>query len=225
MEAIRPPSLGSRPPRSPAPPSSGRLEPVEWRTTQATLLARLRDPEDHEAWAEFDRTYGELILRYCRKRGLALSDAEDVRQIVLLSLVRSFPKFEYRREKGRFRGYLGRTVRNAIFRYNTRPHRSLELLVLDGDRPPELAAPDDHDEVWEREWIDHHLRLAIDRIRDQHDPKSLEVFGRLLAGERVRQVADSLGMSPAAVHKIKQRIRDRLKEQIARQLEEEDPSK
>ncbi len=195
---------------------------MEWQTTQATLLRRLRDGDDHEAWLEFDRRYGDLILRFCRRRGLQLSDAEDVRQIVLISLARALPNFRYRKEKGKFRGYLGRAVRNAIHRYNTRPHRSLERLVLDEEEPLQIPVEDDTDEVWEREWVHHHLRMALELIRDHHDPKSLDVFDRLLAGETPNEVAAATGMSPAAVHKVKQRIRDRLREQIARQLAEED---
>jgi RNA polymerase sigma-70 factor (ECF subfamily) len=195
---------------------------MEWQTTRATLIRRLRDTDDHEAWAEFDRRYGPLILRYCRKRGLALSDAEDVRQIVLLGLARALPGFRYQREKGRFRGYLGRTVRNAIFRYNTRPHRSLETLVLDESRAPDVEAEDDGDAVWEQEWVHHHLRTAMEAIRDQHDPRSIRVFERLLAGQTPAEVAAATGMTTAAVHKIKQRVRDRLRQQIARQLEDEE---
>jgi RNA polymerase sigma-70 factor (ECF subfamily) len=196
---------------------------MEWRTTQPSLLERLRDSDDQDAWSEFDRRYGELIVRYCRRRGLSLSDAEDVRQIVLLSLARALPGFRYSRERGRFRGYLGRAVRNAILRYNTRPHRTLERLLLDEDTFPDVPAEDDSDEIWEQEWVHHHLRRAIEQVRRHHDPRSLEIFNRLLAGETPNDIAASTGMTTAAVHKIKQRIRDRLRAQIATQLEEEDP--
>ncbi len=195
---------------------------MEWPTTQATLLRRLCEGDDHEAWFEFDRRYGDLILRFCRRRGLQLSDAEDVRQIVLLSLARALPKFNYSRETGRFRGYLGRVVRNAIYRYNTRPDRSLERLVLDDDEPRQVPSEDNSDEIWEQEWVHHHLRLALDQIRDRHDARSLVVFDRLLAGETPNDVAVASGLSVAAVHKVKQRIRDRLRDQIAHQLAEED---
>jgi RNA polymerase sigma-70 factor (ECF subfamily) len=195
---------------------------MQWQTTQATLLRRLRDSDDHDAWAEFDRRYGDLILRYCRTRGLQLSDAEDVRQIVLMSLARSLPGFRYSRERGRFRGYLGRTVRNAIHRWSTRPNRAVEVLWLDGDDPPPAPAGETDDDAWEAEWTRHHLRTAMARIRGRHDAKSLEIFDRLLAGESPADVAAATGMTAAAVHKIKQRVRDRLREQVAAQLREED---
>ena len=58
-------------------------------TTHPTLLSRVRDHEDHRSWREFDSRYRELILRFCRRRGLQQSDAEDVRQIVMLNLARA----------------------------------------------------------------------------------------------------------------------------------------
>jgi DNA-directed RNA polymerase specialized sigma24 family protein len=54
------------------------------------------------------------------------------------------------------------------------------------------------------------------------EQRSSQVFARLLDGETVREVAAQFGMSEQAVHKIKQRVRDRLREQIDLQIREED---
>lgn len=187
-------------------------------TTQPTLLSRLRDMEDQSAWREFDDRYRELILRYCRRKGLQPADAEDVRQMVMLNLARQLGSFRYRPELGRFRGYLGRTVGNAIHRYFRRPRRELLGLDLDG------AAADDRQEdpEWEAEWMSHHYRLAMDTVRKSAQPRSVEVFEHLLAGGCPEEAARRFSLSKAAVHKVKQRMRDRLKQLIARQIWEED---
>ncbi len=78
------------------------------------------------------------------------------------------------------------------------------------------------DRQWEREWTDHHLRQAMQHLRGTYEPRSIKVFERLLAGETVDQVATDLGMTTQAVHKVKQRIRDRLKELVATQVRHED---
>ena len=59
-------------------------------------------------------------------------------------------------------------------------------------------------------------------LRDTFEPRSLEIFERLLAGDPVSQVAADLGMSTDAVHKVKQRVRNRLKELVAAQNAEDD---
>ncbi len=47
--------------------------------TRPSLLTRVRNPDDHKAWREFESRYGDLITRYCRSVRLQHSDAEDVR--------------------------------------------------------------------------------------------------------------------------------------------------
>ncbi|MCH9003397.1 MAG: hypothetical protein IIC02_12565 [Planctomycetes bacterium] len=50
----------------------------------------------------------------------------------------------------------------------------------------------------------------------------MEIFDRLLAGDTVNTVAGDYQTTTQAVHKVKQRIRDRLKELIAAQVKDED---
>jgi RNA polymerase sigma factor (sigma-70 family) len=190
-------------------------------TTQPSLLSRVRDLEDQSAWRDFDAQYRDLILRYCLRRGLQRSDAEDVRQMVMLNLAKHLRSFEYEPSKGRFRDYLGRVVRNAIHRYFRSPKGELAGLRTS----VASAVPDDSedllDRTWDDEWTQHHFRLAMAAVRRTADPQSIEVFERLLSGETTDAVAAALGMSRDAVHKVKQRIRDRLKEHVARQVHEE----
>jgi RNA polymerase sigma factor (sigma-70 family) len=191
-------------------------------TTQPSLLSRVRDPADDSAWREFDAKYRELILRYCRARGLQTSDAEDVRQIAMANLAKSLRSFEYKPARGRFRGYLGQVVRSAIshhFRCPDGQVRALDTHVLasiEGDGAGRA------DEVWEREWVRHHYRLAMQRIRAVFEPKSVQIFDRLLAGDGVEQLASDFHTTTQAVHKVKQRVRGRLKELIAEQITQED---
>ena len=68
----------------------------------------------------------------------------------------------------------------------------------------------------------HHYRLAMQTIRETYDSKSVSAFEALLEGATVDEAAERHEMSTQAVHKVKQRIRQRLKELIAVQVQEED---
>lgn len=194
---------------------------MHWITTRSSLIARLKDSSDESAWRTFDRHYGEVIVRYAAGRGLSLEDAEDVRQIVLLGLVRFMPRFEFRRERGRFRSYLGRVVGNAVQRYRTRAHRSREWLTDD------LAVFDRGvhdrtlDERWEREWVEHHLRRALGALRGSMSERSLDIFTKLLEGAAPEDVARDHATTVEAVKKVRQRVRAGLREILDRQEEEE----
>ena len=52
----------------------------------------------------------------------------------------------------------------------------------------------------------------------------MEVFDRLLSGASIGQVAEEFDMTTQAVHKIKQRIRDRLRSAVTSQIEDEEAS-
>ncbi len=200
----------------------GTFENMGSETTQPSLLSRVRNPADDAAWREFDAKYRELILRYCRARGLQTADAEDVRQIAMANLAKSLRSFEYKPARGRFRGYLGKVVRTAVSRHFARPDgqaRALDTHVLVTFEADDAGQAD---EVWEREWVRHHYRLAMQNVRTAFDPNSVQIFDRLLAGDAVNHVASDFQTTPQAVHKVKQRIRDRLKELIAKQIREED---
>ena len=139
---------------------------VHAATTRVTLLARVRDGTDSAAWAQFEETYREMLLRFCRSRGLQHADAEDAIQLVFTKLVAGLRRFEYDRARGRFRDYLFRCVRSAIADLLACP-RPASLAVDQGDGAD--AAEDPQGRLWrlewEREWIGHHYRIAIESVR------------------------------------------------------------
>ncbi|HMQ15829.1 MAG TPA: sigma-70 family RNA polymerase sigma factor [Phycisphaerae bacterium] len=190
--------------------------------TRRSLLVRVRDADDDAAWAEFETLYRDLITRYARVRGLQPADADDVCQAVMARLCRSLRRFEYDSRKGRFRTYLYRAVRNAIVDQFARPNRLPTAVQPDEATLLVADTAEGGDAEWEREWENHHLRLAMATIRRTFDEASVQMFERLLAGDSVEQVAEAFGSTPPAVQKIKQRIRARMQELIARQIAEED---
>jgi RNA polymerase sigma-70 factor (ECF subfamily) len=189
--------------------------------TQPSLLSRVRDPADQQAWGHFEAKYRELILRYCRRRGMQQADAEDARQMTMMRLVRTLPRFVYDPGRGRFRDYLYRVVKSAIDDVRSRPKGAAAPVVPDDLDVIATPQPPD-DGLWEQEWVDHHLRLAMTVVRSSFEPNSVHVFERLLAGDTIDAVSQQFGMTAAAVHKVKQRVRDRLSELIESQTREED---
>ena len=57
--------------------------------TRASLLVRLRDGGDAEAWQEFVHLYAPVIYGFARKRGLQDADSADLMQEVV-----TFPVFK-----------------------------------------------------------------------------------------------------------------------------------
>jgi RNA polymerase sigma factor (sigma-70 family) len=189
--------------------------------THASLLSRVRDPANHGAWREFEGLYREMLVRFCTRRGLQLADAEDVVQSVLVNLAKSLPGFIYEPSRGRFRDYVYRCTRNAIFQWAERP--KVKMGALDTHVMETLSRQDAaRDAVWEQEWVGHHYRLAMKAVRWTFEPRSVELFERSVAGAGVAELALEYGMSVQAVHKVRQRIKARMEELVAEQVREED---
>ncbi|MCE2884733.1 MAG: sigma-70 family RNA polymerase sigma factor [Planctomycetaceae bacterium] len=193
--------------------------------TQLTLIARLRDPSDEAAWARFEANYRELVVRFSMKQGLQQSDAEDVAQAVFQSLLGAMRGFELDASRGRFRDYLFRAVRNEIHRLRARAARpagaaagSLDALGGVAD----LAGEAETRELFESEWMDQHFRTAFAEIRRTFSTEGVAMFERLMRGDGVDTVAAAFATTEQAVHKVKQRIRNRMQELVASQIAEEE---
>lgn len=191
--------------------------------TQPSLLIRVRDADDHDAWREFETKYRELVVRYCRRRGLQAADAEDVRQTVMIDLARGLRTFRYDPQRGKFRHYLCRVVRHAIARHVSRT--SPDAVGLDSAllaTVPADGTAADNDPGWEEEWVRHHYRLALEALRHEVEPQSVDVFDRLIGGARTQDVAEAYGLTVEAVQKIRQRMRGRMEALVKSQVEAEE---
>jgi len=191
------------------------------------LLLRAKDPADRAAWREFEELYRLLLLRFCRARGLQHADAEDVVQTVFVNIANSLPQFVYDRQRGRFRDYLYRCVRNTLADWARRSNRhprnvdSKEWADLAAALSPD-AGGDADGRLWHEEWVAHHYRLALATIRTDFDPRSVEIFERNVAGEGVADLAAAFGVSEPSIYALRRRIRQRMQELIRAQIEEED---
>ena len=63
-------------------------------------------------------------------------------------------------------------------------------------------------------------RLGV--VRERASPQSVAVFQEFLAGRTPEEVAAHFEMTLQAVYQVRQRMRKRLQEQIARQLHDEE---
>jgi RNA polymerase sigma-70 factor (ECF subfamily) len=181
-------------------------------TTSATLLERLRNPLDQEAWSRFVRLYTPLLFYWGRKCGLQDEDVADLAQEVFAVLLRKMPEFSYDRHKS-FRAWL-RTVtqnqwRDRLRRRQTRP------LPGDDHRLAELAAPDDIAALQEEEYRVHLVGRAMQLVLQDFEPTTWQAFWEFaVEGRPAAEVASEVGLSPAAVYGAKSRVLNRLRQEL-----------
>jgi len=194
-------------------------------TTRPSLLMRLRDAADRQAWAEFVDLYAPLVYGYARKRGLQDADAADLTQAVLRRLALHMGRFAYDPQRGSFRGWLFTIVRRLLSDFRARRNGQCQ-----GSGDPAthglleaVPAPSADDaETWEREYRQARFAWAADRVRPQLQESTWQAFWQTaVEGKPVKEVAQALGVSVVAVYQSRSRVLARLRAEIRGELDEE----
>jgi RNA polymerase sigma-70 factor (ECF subfamily) len=185
-------------------------------TTRASLLIRLRNSQDVEAWHEFVRLYSPLVYRYGRRHGLQDADAADLTQEVLRAVNSSIGRLEYDRQVGSFRGWLftiAHRKRCDLLAQRRRPGQGSgdeEVQRLLNESP----ALQEQDE-WNQDYREAVFAWAAERVRPAVSESTWTAFWRTaVEGKTGEETANELGMSIAAVYLAKSRIMARLKEEV-----------
>src|SRR5437868_7245697 len=82
--------------------------------THPSLLLRIRDSGDRQAWAEFVDVYAPLVYGFARKHGLQDADAADLTQEVLHAVSAAIGRLDYDPQRGSFRSWLFTVVRRRL---------------------------------------------------------------------------------------------------------------
>jgi RNA polymerase sigma-70 factor (ECF subfamily) len=189
--------------------------------TSPSLLLRLRNAEDAEAWERFFELYSGTILAFARARGCAPHEANDVLQETMVYLLRIMPSFEYDPAKGTFRGYLFRVVDGRVKDAYRRKRHECELeeerdaLRLLIDRPDEDGIEAAQWE-WDRIWNQNLLLQAIEGVRKRVTASTYAAFERcVIREESGTEVAKDLNVSRDAVYKSCARFMALLRKEVA----------
>jgi RNA polymerase sigma-70 factor (ECF subfamily) len=194
---------------------------VDSEATRPSLLARIRDPQDRQAWQEFVQIYAPLVYRFAQKRGLQDADAADVTQEVLRAVARAAPRLEYDPARGSFRGWLFTIVRNELRDFASGQRRRS---VGSGDtdqqrRLEQFPAPDEGDEqaLWDREFERQLFTWAAGQVRGDFQESTWRAFWlTAVEGKSGKEAARVLGLTAAGVYLAKRRVMVRIKEEIER---------
>jgi RNA polymerase sigma-70 factor (ECF subfamily) len=182
-------------------------------TTHSSLLLRIRNPKDGDAWQTFAEVYTPLVYGYCRRCGLQEADAADVTQEVLACVARSIKHFDYDPARGRFRDWLGTTARNELSRFVKRRQR-LNCRLPFADELLRLESADS-DPVWVDHFHSHVLDVALERVRLEFEPATWRAFERVwLDRMGAAKAAADLGIPIDKVYVAKSRVLKRLREEV-----------
>lgn len=184
-------------------------------TTLETLLNRLSVDQDEHSWREFYSFYRMFILSYAMRKGLKRSEAEDVLQETMVSMMKAFRSgFEYDPKKGRFRGYLtvvtSRRVNDAMRRLGRSP-------VVYVENPEVLAEPEEEELEQDLDWMRAMLDQAMKNLAEgsrftEINLKAFKLYW--VKGMSGDQVAAVCGMTANNVYQITSRVKAALVREV-----------
>jgi RNA polymerase sigma factor (sigma-70 family) len=191
--------------------------------TRNSLLLRLPNRQDIEAWDMFVAIYEPLVFRLARSKGLQEADAKDFVQEVLLSVSRAIHRWNPDPAKGRFRDWLFRIARNLMINFLTR--RKHQSIAYDGpvenwlELQVDPATQSVEIDIFDLEYRREVFWLAADQVRTQVQPKTWEAFWLVaVQNDEPEIAAKKLNLSKGAVVVAKCRVIARLRD-VIKQME------
>lgn len=200
--------------------------------TRRSLLSRLKQSDAQESWREFFDTYWRLIYTTALHAGLTDSEAQEVVQETILTVVRKIRSFRYDPAIGSFKGWLLTIVRWRIgdqfrkrqqqidFSAARRPTRTSGTATLERIADP---AAINLDAVWEEEWQRTLFDAALSRVKRQANARHYQMFDlHAVKHWSVDKVAQTLGVSAGQVRLAKHRVTALMRREVARLEKEEE---
>lgn len=179
--------------------------------TPASLLERLRKPDQEQAWRRFVELYSPLLYHWAQRTGYSDAEAADLVQEVLAILVRKLPEFSYDGSRS-FRAWL-RVVAQNCWR-NLRRRASLPL----GADAPDLncvPATEEEDPFWEVEYRKQLVGRALELMRADFQATTWQACWKIVVDEQpAADVAKELGISLGAAYMAKSRVLSRLRQEL-----------
>ena len=184
--------------------------------TRPSLLIRIRDPDDSDAWNEFTNIYRPAIVHLAMFRGLQHADAEDLAQQVLVTVSKAIKTWNPDNKQARFRTWLARVTHNAAINSITRSKPDLGsgnskvVALLD-------AIPNDtpDSQLLNLEIRREAFRYAAQQIQIEFAQDTWTAFWETAVLERsIDEIAKQLNKKPGAIYAARSRVMRRLREKI-----------
>ncbi len=187
-------------------------QPDQIYATRSTLLVRLKDLDNQQAWQEFFDVYWTLLFNFARRAGLNESDAEEVVMDTVETVARKIEDFEYNRQTGRFKSWLLTIVRFKLgdrFRKKKRQAEKGEVASLDEIAEGQMMDADapELEKIWDAEWQKRMIDMALERVKQLVGHKQYQIFHCYVIQEQAAEdVAEFLEVSKAQVYVAKNRV-------------------
>jgi RNA polymerase sigma factor (sigma-70 family) len=224
--------------------SSGSAQCAFATTHWSVVLAARQgdEPTASQALEKLCRSYWAPLYAFIRRRGHSVEQAQDLTQEFFARLLEHQNLATIAPEKGRFRSFLLSVLKNFLInewhreqcqkRGGGQAVISLDAEAVEARYQIELIDPATPENAFERHWAFTVLDQTMDRLRDEYGRAGKsEVFDLLketLSGEKraspraelAARCGISVGAVDVAVHRLRRRYGELLREEIAHTVQD-----
>ncbi|HBE67178.1 MAG TPA: sigma-70 family RNA polymerase sigma factor [Planctomycetaceae bacterium] len=193
---------------------------IHEKTTRLSLVGRLSNKADQEAWFEFVEIYEPLVFNVVIRYGIQHADAKEITQQILTKILTAIDSRDHENAQGTFRGWLYRMTRNATVDFLRKSQRQQHrVAVADVEQLPEHKQPPEDD--FHLEYERQLFQWASDKVKDTVNTTNWNAFwSTTVDGEPIPEAAQRLGISRGKVHVARSRIMARITRLIEQRLAE-----
>jgi len=221
-------------------PSSGDRAFTTTHWSVVLAAGQGADPHASAALEQLCRTYWYPLYAYIRRRGHSPADAQDLTQEFFARLLAKNYLSAAHQERGRFRWFLlcaiqrflvnERERAQAVKRGGVAPHVPFDGAMAEGRYGLEAVDQRTPDKLFDRAWAITLLEAARQRLQEEYtlDGKTtvFEQLSAFLSGDKTGLTYAEAGMAvemsegavKVAVHRMRRRYRELLREQVAQTI-------
>jgi RNA polymerase sigma-70 factor (ECF subfamily) len=186
--------------------------------TSHSLLERLHNRADDEAWRRLLSVYEPWLRGWLSRHDLQPADVEDVLQEILAVVSDKLPEFAHNGRPGAFRTWL-RTILTHRVRHFLRGKRARNAALAPQGLVASLDQLADPDSALSRQWDEEHdqqlVRRLLASIQAEFNASTWQVFQMLVLEDRpAADVARHFHMTANAVYVAKARVLARLRAEL-----------
>jgi len=198
--------------------SSGSL------STSTTLLGRIINPDDNDSWQQFLRKYRRVLFALAMKKGLTDDEAGDAVQETLIAVANNISKFTQGSPRS-FRPWLFKIA-------NSKTVDQLRKRLPVQKRAERTAAGSERTDIieripnptslgfearWERQERQHIQEAALKKLRATVKAQHYQIYDAYaVKGWEINKVVAAFGVTPDNVHKVHERLKRKLQQEIIR---------
>lgn len=190
--------------------------------TRFSLIEKIKDPRDAEAWSEFAEIYYPLVFGICRRKGLQHADATDIAQEVLSRVANAVGSYRHDQPGATFRGWLYRITRNLTVDFFRRKGRDPLAKAAPQHDLHEIQEPSlEESQEFHFAFRKHLFTVVAKVVQHQVHPQTWAAFWKTeIEHMDVVGASEELSMTRGAIYVARSRVIAKLRREIQKRMTE-----